>query len=146
MAYRILSLDGGGAWALIQVRTLAALYGEGATGHEVLRNFDLAAANSGGSLVLAGLVEDLPLGEIAQYFLDETKRRSIFSPTSSIGDAILQSTLGIGPKYSAVAKFPAIERLLPQVIMTNLLKLILYFHFFPGLLRSNFLPASSYFL
>src|SRR5262249_54281100 len=64
--------------------------------------------------VLAGLVENLTLGEIAQYFMDETKRRSIFSPTSSIGDTILQSTVGLGPKYSAVAKFPAIERLLPN--------------------------------
>jgi hypothetical protein len=114
MPFRVLSLDGGGAWALIEVRTLMALYGEGATGHQVLRNFDLVAANSGGSLVLAGLVENLPLGEILQYFMDENKRRSIFSPTTSLGDAVLRSTLGIGPKYSANAKLPAIERLLPR--------------------------------
>jgi hypothetical protein len=114
MPFRVLSLDGGGAWALIEVRTLMALYGEGATGHQVLRNFDLVAANSGGSLVLAGLVENLPLGEILRYFMDENKRRSIFSPTTSLGDAVLHSTLGIGPKYSASAKLPAIERLLPR--------------------------------
>ncbi|HWB48929.1 MAG TPA: patatin-like phospholipase family protein [Stellaceae bacterium] len=114
MAYRILSLDGGGAWALIQVRTLMNLYGAGATGHQVLQKFDLAAANSGGSLVLAGLVENLSLGDIAQYFLDETKRRSIFSPTASFVDAVLTATLGMGPKYSAAAKLPAIERLLPR--------------------------------
>jgi hypothetical protein len=47
MPYRILSLDGGGAWALIQVRTLMTLYGESTSGHEALRNFDLAAGNSG---------------------------------------------------------------------------------------------------
>ncbi len=34
MAYRILSLDGG-AWALIEVRALIALYDAGTTGHEV---------------------------------------------------------------------------------------------------------------
>jgi uncharacterized protein len=113
MPFRVLSLDGGGAWALIQVRTLMALYGTDATGHQVLRNFDLAAANSGGSLVLAGLVENLSLNEILQYFMDEHKRRSIFSPTTSIGDAVLHSVLGVGPKYSARAKLPAIERLLP---------------------------------
>ena len=113
MAYRILSLDGGGAWALIQVRTLINLYGANVTGHQVLQKFDLAAANSGGSLVLAGLVENLHLSDIAQYFLDETKRRSIFSPTSSIVDTVLARTLGFGPKYSAAAKLPAIERLLP---------------------------------
>ena len=50
--FRILSLDGGGSWALIEVKALIALYGAGATGHEVLSHFDLAAANSGGSIVL----------------------------------------------------------------------------------------------
>jgi patatin-like phospholipase/acyl hydrolase len=67
MPFRVLSLDGGGAWALIQVRALMALYGESKTGHQILRNFDLVAAHSGGALVLAGLVEDLPLGEILQF-------------------------------------------------------------------------------
>jgi hypothetical protein len=76
MGFRILSLDGGGTWALIEVRTLMKLYGNDATGHQVLKTFDLVAANSGGSLVLAGLVENLPLKEFLQYFMDENKRRS----------------------------------------------------------------------
>jgi uncharacterized protein len=113
MTCRILSLDGGGAWALIQARTLIDLYGPDTTGHQVLSNFDLVAANSGGSLVLAGLVEDLALSAIEQYFKDEQKRRSIFSPIP-IGDTLLNSILGVGPKYSASAKLPAIERLLPK--------------------------------
>jgi uncharacterized protein len=114
MPYRVLCLDGGGAWALIEVRALINLYGKDTTGHQVLRNFDLVAANSGGSLVLAGLVEDLPLTAILQYFLDEDDRRSIFSPTSKLGDDFLRLALGIGPKYSATAKLPAIEHLLPK--------------------------------
>jgi uncharacterized protein len=114
MPFRILTLDGGGVWSLIQVRTLTALYGAAATGHQILGNFDLAAANSGGSLVLAGLVEDLPLGEIAQYFMDEAKRRSLFQPTRKVGDATLHALLGFGPKYDAAAKLPSIERLLPK--------------------------------
>lgn len=114
MPFRVLSLDGGGAWSLIQVRALTELYGQAASGHQVLANFDLVAANSGGCLVLAGLVENLPLAGILQYFLDEQKRRSIFSPPTSVGDTLLQSTLGFGPKYSATAKPPAIERLLPK--------------------------------
>ncbi|HLY45973.1 MAG TPA: patatin-like phospholipase family protein [Stellaceae bacterium] len=113
MTCRVLSLDGGGAWALIQVLTLMDLYGEAASGHQVLANFDLVAASSGGSLVLAGLVENLSLDNILQYFMDEQKRRSIFSPTTSLGDNLLQTVLGVGPKYSANAKLPAIERLLP---------------------------------
>jgi patatin-like phospholipase/acyl hydrolase len=87
MAYRILSLDGGGSWALIQVRALIELYGEATPGHDVLRNFDLVASCSGGSLVLAGLVENLALAEILQYFRDEQKRRSIFSATQNVVDA-----------------------------------------------------------
>jgi uncharacterized protein len=114
MTYRILALDGGGAWSLIQVRALIELYGGTATGHQVLQNFDLAAANSGGSLVLAGLVEDLPLAQVLQYFMDQQKRASLFPPTTSIGDTLLHQLLGVGPKYSAAAKLPAIERLLPK--------------------------------
>lgn len=55
--FRILSLDGGGSWALIQVRALTAIFerllrkgAAGITGHDVLRHFDFAAANSGGTL------------------------------------------------------------------------------------------------
>ena len=54
MTYRILSLDGGGSWALIQVRALIDMYGGGTTGHQVLQDFDMVAANSGGSVVLGG--------------------------------------------------------------------------------------------
>jgi hypothetical protein len=114
MTFRILSLDGGGAWALIQVRTLMKLYGDETPGNEVLQEFDLVAANSGGSLVLAGLVENLKLTDLLQLFLDEGKRKSIFSPTTSVGDEVLRKLAGIGPKYSASAKLPAIEGLLPE--------------------------------
>ncbi len=114
MAFRILSLDGGGAWALIQVYALMDLYGGDARGNEVLSEYDLVAANSGGSLVLAGLVEDLKLSDLLQLFMDQGKRKSIFSPVTSIGDDVLRKLTGIGPKYSAIAKLPAIERLLPQ--------------------------------
>ena len=114
MPFRILSLDGGGAWSLIQVQTLINLYSGETRGNEVLTEYDLVAANSGGSLVLAGLVENLKLSDLLLLFMDESKRRSIFSPTRNIGNDALQSLAGIGPKYSAEAKLPAIERLLPQ--------------------------------
>jgi len=114
MNYRILTLDGGGAWALIEVRTLIALYGKDTKGHAVLSDFDMVAANSGGSLVLGGLVEDLTLGELLGYFEDEKKRRSIFSPTTSLGDWALQRLTGLGPKYSAEGKLPALQKLLSK--------------------------------
>lgn len=114
MPYRILSLDGGGPWALIQVQALIALYNPHTTGHAVLRDFDLVAANSGGSFVLGLLIEDLPLSVLQSYFIDETKRKSIFPPSSSFKYWAIQNVLGIGPKYSAEDKLPAIKRLLPN--------------------------------
>ena len=113
MAYQILSLDGGGAWALIEVRTLIRLFGSDARGHDVLRRFDLVAANSGGSIVLAGLVENLTLTEILGLFENEANRKTIFSPTKSWGDDVLRKATGMGPKYNASAKLPALERFLP---------------------------------
>lgn len=77
--YHILSLDGGGSWALIQVRVLIDLFGANAGGHAVLKNFDLVAANSGGSIVAAGLIENYTLAEILNFFLDANIRKSIFS-------------------------------------------------------------------
>ena len=113
MAYRILSLDGGGSWALIEVRALIDLYGANSTGHQVLANFDLVAANSGGSIVLGGLVENLTLGALQDFFEDQAKRQAIFSPTKSFGDKTLEAIAGIGPKYSADAKLPALQSLMP---------------------------------
>jgi len=78
-AKRILTLDGGGAWALIEVQALIALYGAPARGHDVLAEFDLAASNSGGSLVLGGLLMDIPLLDLAALFLNEANRKLIFA-------------------------------------------------------------------
>ena len=114
MTYRILSLDGGGSWALIEVRALIALYGKDTLGRQVLADFDLVTANSGGGIVLGGLLEDLALGDIASYFQDEKKRKSVFSPTGSWGNWILRNIAGIGPKYNAVAKLSALRRLMPK--------------------------------
>jgi hypothetical protein len=109
--FRVLSLDGGGSWALIQVKALMALYGANAGGHEVLGQFDLAAANSGGSIVLGCLIEDFTLQQILDFFNDENKRRSVFSPAGWF-DCALHELIGIGPKYSADNKLPALQQVL----------------------------------
>jgi uncharacterized protein len=114
MAYRVLSLDGGGTWALIQVKALISLYGENTSGQDVLQDFDLVSASSAGSIVLGGLVEGLTLGEILGLFLDQNTRESIFSPTHSFGDKTLHDLTGLGPKYSAENKLPALQNLLPS--------------------------------
>lgn len=108
MTYRILSLDGGGTWAVLQVMALQALCprpGSGpdgaVTGFDVLRKFDLAIANSGGAIVLGALMLDLPLDDIARMFIEPTARRQIFKKTF-LG-ALLGHALPI-PKYSTAAK------------------------------------------
>ena len=114
MPYRILSLDGGGSWALIQVKALIALYGENTLGNSILENFDMVAANSGGSIVLGGLVENLTLADLLGMFEDVDLRKSIFSPTSTWGDRVLHDVTGLGPKYSSANKLPALQHALPK--------------------------------
>jgi hypothetical protein len=41
MSYRILSLDGGGVWALIEAKALIALYGPENKAHDVPKESDL---------------------------------------------------------------------------------------------------------
>jgi hypothetical protein len=110
--YRVLSLDGGGSWALIETMALMAMFGPDASGWDVLRHFDLAAANSGGSIVLGCLVANFTLRQTYQFFADEGKRRSLFSPSSSMLERALAATLGIGPKYSADEKLKGLRAVL----------------------------------
>jgi uncharacterized protein len=116
--YRILSLDGGGSWALLQVMALKTIYGD-VSGHQVLSHFDLAAANSGGSIVLAAMAEGLPLSEIEAFFLTESRRRSVFVALSWWRKYLRPSALfrlaGIGPRYATSAKLAGLQALLPTM-------------------------------
>jgi hypothetical protein len=107
--FRILSLDGGGSWALIQVKALIALYGENARGHEVLRRFDLGISNSGGSIVLACLAADFPLSKILALFENRAARESIFK---SIFVGPIDKAIGLGPRYGAEAKLAGLREAL----------------------------------
>lgn len=122
MTYRILSLDGGGTWALIQVKALIALYNDdpNTPGETVLKDFDMVAANSGGSIVLGALLENLTLGQILAFFEDEAARKSVFSKTESVGDRVLHDLTGLGPKYSAENKLPALQHVLAKKGNTSL--------------------------
>jgi hypothetical protein len=104
--FRVLSLDGGGTWALIEVMALIDLYGGSTTGHEVLRDFDLAAANSGGSIVLGGLVENMTLNDLLGFFLSLEKRKSIFA------EKLVH--LPYTPKYETTEKLKGLQAALPQ--------------------------------
>jgi hypothetical protein len=112
--YRVLSLDGGGPWAVIQMVALIDLFGAEVSGWDVLREFDLVAANSAGSIVLGCLIEDLPLaGIVENLFLNQDVLLSIFSKTSSVEDKVLEAVAHIGPKYSAPNKLVALRAQLP---------------------------------
>lgn len=118
MLFRALALDGVGFWALTGVRALTTLYGNGATGHQALRNFDPSRPAAGRSFVLVRLVDDLPFEETPQRFTDENTRCAIFSPTPSLTDEMLESTVGIGPKYCAVANSLGLLSKKPGAVQT----------------------------
>ncbi|MGP0093990.1 MAG: patatin-like phospholipase family protein [Xanthobacteraceae bacterium] len=101
MSYKILSLDGGGTWALLQAMALEDLY-PGLTGLHILNHFDLAVANSGGSIVLAGLMLDLTPADIQNFFEDEQKREAIFYKKSWTEEEL--AILPIFPRYVAAEK------------------------------------------
>ncbi len=112
--FKILSLDGGGSWALIQIRALMDLYGENATGHQVLSRFDLACANSGGTLTLAGLILDWPLSKALDVLRDPAQRKSIFVRSSFFKDPVshISNAFGFGSKYDTGAKYDGLRKLL----------------------------------
>jgi uncharacterized protein len=100
-ATRILSLDGGGTWALIQARALQVLFeDEDAKGWDILARFDLVVANSGGSIVAGGLVANKKLSEIVSLFEDLARRESVFKRKSF---DFIRRSLPV-PRYRTAAK------------------------------------------
>ena len=109
MTHRVLSLDGGGAWAMLQAMALRDLYGD-LPGHQILADFDLAVGNSGGSIVLAGLVENKTPSDIVGLFDQQANREAIFAKTSFIEN--LLSHIPIFPKYSTAGKLAGLTKVL----------------------------------
>jgi hypothetical protein len=124
-AYRILSLDGGGSWAIIEVMCLQKLFGDDAPGHTVLKDYDLVVSNSGGSIVLAALAENMPLNKIVDLFNVPGTLQRLFKRTTGLeglGDRFL-NLFGFGPKYYTPAKLEGLQYLLPKtggMMMTEL--------------------------
>ncbi len=115
--YRILSLDGGGSWSIIQIKALKKLFGD-ITGHEILKHFDLVAANSGGSIVAAGLAENYRPSQLEAFFNDPKTLHSIYSKLSFWEIPFINRFTkvgGIGPRYSSRRKYEAFQRLMPKI-------------------------------
>ena len=117
--YNILSLDGGGSWAIIQLLTLKDRYGN-VGGHEILQKFDLVIANSGGSIVLAALAENWLLEDALSLFQNKKIRESIFSKNNFKNrffpvDYLRALGIAFGPKYSSKRKIEAFKELFKEV-------------------------------
>lgn len=110
LPFRILSLDGGGPWALIQACALEEIF-HGMTGHQILGQFDLAIGNSGGSITLAGLVKNLSPAEIRDLFLRKENRDQVFVPRNVVIKEIAELA-HIGAKWDAAAKFTGLRALM----------------------------------
>ena len=136
--YKILSLDGGGSWSLLQLLTLRERFPD-KSGHAILKEFDLVIANSGGSIVLAALVEDWTIEKALSLFKDRKIRESIFSRNSFSDRFFPTDYIGLfssfGPKYSSKKKGEAFKAIfkesnkrqmeaLPEFIGKKELKLI----------------------
>lgn len=97
------------------MKALQKLYAPDAQGHDILKDFDLVAANSGGSLTLAGLIENRKLNDLlSNYFMNEQNRKAVFREVDfwpRVRDFIFY-WLGIGPKYSTHAKRVALTGIL----------------------------------
>jgi len=109
--FSILSLDGGGSWALLQAMALRDLFGD-IPGPQILAQFDLALGNSAGSIVLAGLIEGKSPGQIVDQFLDDAMRRAMFTPRPWIDE--LLAGFGLQARYRTAAKLVELHRLLPS--------------------------------
>jgi len=114
--YKILSLDGGGSWSIIQVMCLQNIYGEDAKGFDILKRFHLVVANSGGSLVLAAMCMNLPLSEIYSLLDCESKRKQVFSILPL--HRRIMNKFGLGPKYDASQKHIGLRALLGPGVET----------------------------
>ena len=120
--FRILSLDGGGTWAMIQVMALQAIYGDPLlTGRAILRKFDLVTANSGGSVVAAALAADFTLQKILGLFLDKASREEIFVKVPFYSWLNPVRDIVKGPRYSTDKKLKGLINFLePAFANTNL--------------------------
>ena len=119
---RILSLDGGGTWALIQARTLGKIYGDNTSGSAILGHFDWAFANSGGSIVLAGLMIGKTPAEIVGQFGNEQLRRRMFTRKSWLNPLNWAAhILDFGPRYKTKPKYEVLHELVGDVPLKSVL-------------------------
>lgn len=113
MPFKILSLDGGATWALVQARVLKDIYGD-IRGHMVLREFDMVIANSGGSVLLGLLCNDMLLSDIIFFYNTPSQVKKIFPPLFPFErflPNVFRLLFKVGPKYSSSRKFQRLRKI-----------------------------------
>ncbi|GAL86546.1 hypothetical protein MYP_3776 [Sporocytophaga myxococcoides] len=146
MVKKILSLDGGGSWAVLQAMALREIYKDvksvGTNCRNILNEFDIIAANSGGSLVLAGMIEkaDEDIDEVIKMFLDDKIRDKIFSKLTLADFSLERLTriFGVGPKYKARKKIKGLEEALVKSGKIRMHELREKMNFKPHLVLTSF--------
>jgi hypothetical protein len=108
---RILSLDGGGSRAGILAIALGRIYAPDTPGREILRDFGLVAANSGGAIVLTALCCNYTPADIASFYADPATLRRMYSPRWSAIFKRIALLRILFPPYSAKGKFAALNDL-----------------------------------
>lgn len=115
--FRILSLDGGGTFAMIQAKALADLY-PNQSGHEVLSHFDMVVACSGGSVVASGLIEGLSPMQVYDLFDQEKNRRALFGALPPWRSKLYHLTKliknPVGQRFSTRGKLNFLHEILPK--------------------------------
>lgn len=122
MSKKVLSLDGGGSWAILQAMALKAIYRNTAVGtgcRNILNDFDVISANSGGSLMLASMIEhcDEDIDYVIEMFKNEYLRKEIFSrlkPFEKSFSEMIARLVKVGPKYRAARKIGGLLEALPD--------------------------------
>jgi hypothetical protein len=121
--FRILSLDGGGPWSLIQARTLGAIFAPDMPGRDLLSHFDLVISNSGGAVVVAGLLANMSTQAIeTTCFADQARLHEIFKQTTST-DTVAGLLRPFGMDfyvYSTLAKLAALRDVLGPMADTRI--------------------------
>ena len=118
-SFRILSLDGGGPWSLIQARTLGAIFAPDMPGRDLLSHFDLVISNSGGAVVVAGLLANMtPQSIETDCFANQARLHEIFKRTTLAEDPVADACRPLGLdfyEYSTAAKLTALRDVLGPV-------------------------------
>lgn len=123
--FRILSLDGGGTFALIQAKVLDDLF-PGEDGHQVLSHFDLVSACSGGAIVAAALIEGYMPREIYGLFNNIVNRHALFGRLPwyrsllQLLTGIISPLSPVGHRFTTEGKLEFLHRILPTMGTTSL--------------------------